>query len=753
MYKSNINQKSNIYIRNPQTYSETEDVPEKDMAFIARIIDGEAVELLQKHAAYNMTELTLTELQKKLLKQKKCGEFATGEMTHGIAIANGKIEYQCRCENDKCPKFGECKPVKVERNLDYYGEEEPNEKSLSYLGIDDNTDIFRDPDSVSADNGEVFSAEELAAIENLRSDDGEFEELSAENAKSKIIEADTNAKILVNAAPGAGKTYTAAERILFAAKKGAKVLAVCRTNSAYEEIKVRLISEKTDLSGVTLATFDILATKYLFDSGMTAEEIHPIPYEKRIELFNERFDEKRFEKFDMCVFDELHYLTNERAVTVIKILKAVKSGCLLLTDKECAALSFGSQNGCSTNSVDLYQQICELLPKDVKKYTLIGNKRQSENLEKMTDILRRSLLGKSENKNTVSEICRKQLSELPKTAALEDLRIDEKTGAAAILCRRSGDAEYVSWLLHKNKIPHTLVRENEHGLSLGRYLADILWDFHGEKISRDMFTKRYVSRCEDNSEHAAAYFDALCEYTGEKDTLDCGKLADKLLLGGEIPAEILNARNDMLTVSTIGQAQGCEFDKVYLLGGDFTPNEGKSLYFAETLPKSELELLNGGSGRQSFKRNKNDRWIRTIRETYKAQSECVGFATGNADDLDPFSFVEGGISEAVRRQAYISMNVKCGDEVTLRLNGDVYEIIHQNNVIGKMSPSYSENLLDEFGGRKYLETLPERISQLFVTNVVTFVSYQDREDVPFEFRKKRFWLGVEISGFGTVEKQ
>ena len=50
MYKSNINQKSNIYIRNPQTYSETEDVPEKDMAFIARIIDGEAVELLQKHA-------------------------------------------------------------------------------------------------------------------------------------------------------------------------------------------------------------------------------------------------------------------------------------------------------------------------------------------------------------------------------------------------------------------------------------------------------------------------------------------------------------------------------------------------------------------------------------------------------------------------------------------------------------------------------------------------------------------------------
>ncbi len=760
MYKSNIDQKSNIYIRHEKSFSEKEDLPEKDAAFVARVIDGEALTLLQKHAGYNMTELTLTELQKQILSKKDCGKNATGELTHGVALVNGKIEYQCRCENEKCPDFSKCKPFIPKRDLDYLGEDEPSDKPLSSLGIDDKTDIFREPDSDLTEDTDVFSDEEIEAMENLRSDDGEFERLSGDDSRVKIIEAELNMKIVVNAAPGAGKTYTASERILFAAKKGAKILAACRTDSAYEEIKARLIASKADLSGVTLGTFDILATKFLSDVGMTADELHEIPYTQRVELFNEKFEAARFADFDVLVIDELHYLTNERATAAVNILKASKGGYLLLADKERAALSYGSQSGCSVNCVDLYREIRAALSKDVKKYLLEGNRRQSENLEKMTEMLREALLAKSTKSGktessesaSVSEICRKQLSELPKTSAVEDLKIDEKSGTAAILCRRSGDAEYVSWLLHKNKIPHTLIRENEQGISIGRYLADILWDHRESAIKREMFVKRYTARCENDPEHASAYFNALCEYIGgNKDVLDCAALADKILLGGEIPSAILNARNNMLTVSTIGKAQGSEFDKVYLLGGDVAENEGKALYFAETLPKSELGILSQ-SGRNTFRRNKNDRWIRTVRETYKAQAECVGFATGNADDVDEFSFVGGDIAEAVRRQAYISMNVKCGDEITLKLNGALYDIIHKNNVIGRMSASYSENLLDEFGGRRYLSDLPKTISQLFVTNVITFVSYKDSEDVPPEFRKKKFWLGVEISGFGTVER-
>lgn len=112
------------------------------------------------------------------------------------------------------------------------------------------------------------------------------------------------------------------------------------------------------------------------------------------------------------------------------------------------------------------------------------------------------------------------------------------------------------------------------------------------------------------------------------------------------------------------------------------------------------------------------------------------------------------MGDAVRKQAYISKNVKPGDSVTLVLNGGVYDIIHEGAEIGKMFESFSESLTAEYGGKRYLEKLPERVEGAYVTNVITVVSCCDPSEyegvISPQFREHRFWYGVEIGGFGEA---
>ena len=134
--------------------------------------------------------------------------------------------------------------------------------------------------------------------------------------------------------------------------------------------------------------------------------------------------------------------------------------------------------------------------------------------------------------------------------------------------------------------------------------------------------------------------------------------------------------------------------------------------------------------------------------------EKAAFSLGHPHDVDFRSFIGGSMGDAVRKQAYISKNVKPGDRVTLVLNGGVYDIIHDRTEIGKMFGSFSESLTAEYGGRRYLEKLPERVEGAYVTSVITVVSCCDPSEyegvISPQFREHRFWYGVEIGGFGEA---
>lgn len=781
MGRSNIDVKSNIYIRAAGTYSQGKDSPEKDERFASQVLDADCLRMLVDRAEENEVDLNITDAQWQLLVVRPCEYCTTGEMTHGLVWRDGVMTVECRCTAENCAHADMCGKTAIPTD------EKPAEddlfQELAQLGMDIQN-IFADPEgdggSDNADNadiGETADPETREAVAEIMKDSAEYLEISDADAASRVISAPLSDKIIVNGTAGAGKTFTAVERVTHIFKdprfseEYPRILMLCCTDNTANEVKTRIEQKiaagelPESASRIALGTFDVLVMKYLADKGVSVASMRGMTPEKRAALFKEKIIPKDFALFDYAIIDELHEATDERAQVLLSILESLKCGFLLLEDKCQAIFDYTDNNAEIMDCAALYSALRKAFPNNVKRYTLLGNKRQSETLDKMTELLRSQLL--DDTPAQISAVCKKQLNDLPQALIDDDFKIIDLKGTTAILCRKNGDAEYISWLLNKNKVRHTLIRENTAGASIGRYLADVLWDWRQPSIERAAFIKRFTMRCDPDEAKANEFYSALVVYAeglsgGENDILDCVKLAEKLCCGGELPAVILNAREEMLTISTISRARGKEFDKVYLLGYDFSPDgeshsrDEKMFYLAETRPKNELEILRHPA-KWTFKRSENNRWIRTVREAYKEHSKCVGFGTGDSEDIDYYSFVEGDLGSAIQRQAYIAQFVKCGDEVYLRIDGDVYDIIHGETVIGKMSRSYSENLLGEFGGRKYVETLPERISELFVTNVITFVSLLDPNDtsgskIPDQFKKKRFWLGVEISGFGTISE-
>ncbi len=338
-------------------------------------------------------------------------------------------------------------------------------------------------------------------------------------------------------------------------------------------------------------------------------------------------------------------------------------------------------------------------------------------------------------------------AEQPQKAVLEKVSLSELlergfgSEKTAVLCANVGYAEYVSVLFHKNKIPHRLI--NGVGITEPvRQLADVLWDCHERVISRDGFDKRFTARCGSYAARKDEFFDTLCKFAGgaPSDGLDIGALARSIMRGG-LPDALFGERRDDVTVAVADDVKVMDLDRVYVLENGYEGGLPTELLSGDP----HCKLLSLSEGCPAVVRGAG-----RFAVVDGAGKAAVGVIE---NDVDRLSFIGGSVGDAVRKQAYISQNVKCGDAVRLELNGGVYDIVHNGMIIAKMSAAFSESILGEFGGKKYFAELPKSLGDLIVTKVITVVSCRSAEEfgdtVSPQFRDRNFWLGVEISGFAA----
>ena len=386
------------------------------------------------------------------------------------------------------------------------------------------------------------------------------------------------------------------------------------------------------------------------------------------------------------------------------------------------------------------------------------NTNQINKLTEVTQKLRNALLNLPTHE--ANDIFAQEYEKIVNIGRLDLCKFENLEGMAAILCISGGEAEYASHVLHRKRIPHALLREVGSPKSIDRCVADCLWDYKSTAfVTRDDFVQRFLKRVRNNSEEAFSIFEALkacCkDQEDHAEDLDLRKLADGLSnLESNLPDKLVNKNNTQLTVSTIQNAKGFEFDCVYLLDGGFDPNHVTSYYNAISRAKSEIYRISPKKDLYVKCSETNDNrhiQLQKCKWTHPPAYYCLHVAIGLPFDFSKTGFVKGAFLDALNMQEYIAQNVKIGDAVDIKLVNGEYQVVHKKNVIGYMPPDITAEFKKIASESRPNSKAPPSLSKVYVSNVITIASPQNPENVSEFFGDAKFWLGVELTGFPKID--
>lgn len=739
-YKSNITVASNIFNR-------LNDDPKKDEEFVHQCRGDKFLKELKETTLYGTnTTVKLTDIQKKeLSNQGSCGLAKDKQKTHGPIKQGCSIKWVCRCEYHTCDYFNICMQEPIIRKNKNIIKDPIISEPLKF-------EWFKDVKKNCEQHKEKFfdridTSEHYTQISDPES----------------IIKSDFCSRILVNAGPGTGKTYTVIERLIYIINNSnfdlGQVLVLCYTNQAKKLIVNRLIEKGfgSHVSQLVICTVDSLAWQNLIDVD-TPEQFNKLlntSFNDRIKLFNSKFNKEEWTEFEYLIVDEIQDLVNERALMILKIIESIKCGYLLLGDKCQAIYDYDCNSKENLNSTEFYKKLISIIPKDALKYELTKNHRQSLELYNTLKDYREVML--SHDDVDINELFFEYIN------TIECIKFSSKffkseSGfkSRAILTRSNGEAEWISTKLHKSNVDHTLIRNTTKQLSLHRWIADMFWDFQQPRIGKENFVQRYLIRVCDNIELANNCFDNVLELLSLKnsgqDYFELDDLIDTLIKNQDLHQDFLNNSCESLIVTTIHKAKGQEFDEVYILG-DFNMSETdieecRVWYVALTRAKTSIKKLKRLS--KSFM-NKPTNMGRRMAGFYTWQKfRCKEILLGTPDDIDKISFVFGDLQLAVKIQKYLHSDVKVNDQIDAIYNEGIYEIFHKGIKIGNLNKEVTTDIRSAINMTGKKSNIPSKLANAYVSNIVTVV-HNFPSGANQIFKKSRVWLGIEITGFAKAD--
>lgn len=226
--------------------------------------------------------------------------------------------------------------------------------------------------------------------------------------QSKVIQAAVDCRILVNAGPGTGKTWTLIERIIYLVREGIdpdNIQVLCFSRAAVEVVRSRMaeaiISGRVDvtINRVDIRTFDSFASQLLYwvkDSDYTEIRkdfsVESLNYEERIAQFVKilKLQPALIEQCEHLIVDEVQDLVLNRAEMVLNMIKCLPatSGITLFGDACQAIYDYQADNGMS--SVDFYQSIKNM--NQFTYYSFAHNYRQKSQLQDYCEEYRKQIL-------------------------------------------------------------------------------------------------------------------------------------------------------------------------------------------------------------------------------------------------------------------------------------------------------------------------------------------------------------------------
>ena len=450
-----------------------------------------------------------------------------------------------------------------------------------------------------------------------------------------------DARLIVDAGPGTGKTHAACARVAAMVNDGIPPTRICLvsfTRTAVIEIRNRIaraLLDPADAASVRIITLDAFAwavqSGYSREANLTGSFDHNI--NQALQLIRDDPDVRDdLARIEHLIVDEAQDIVGPRAALVLALIDALapESGVSVFADKAQAIYDFSESQEASAGTKFLDQ----LTTKGFTPLQLTKVHRTSDpKLIEIFTTLRRDLLAGT--KKGIEGYVRSEIQRLAHedVGDLEDLDLQQVSEDSLVLVRNRLEVMTVS--SRAGMVPHRL-RMSGLPTCIRQWVAQMFWDYTQRRISRDVFEKRW----EDRSVHApydcVEAWHRCVEVAGESAVVvDLHRLRS-ILARGNPP--MLFCTPEFGTagpiLGTIHASKGREAPTVYLYlqertTDDNSSEESRVMFVGATRPRERL--LVGSTGPHRGQHTNNRVWRRG--------KSGLHIEVGRIGDLDPMGLV------------------------------------------------------------------------------------------------------------------
>lgn len=477
-----------------------------------------------------------------------------------------------------------------------------------------------------------------------------------DDPQTAVIRAPSDARILVDAGPGTGKTYVACARVAALVADGvpaARIWLISFTRTAVVEIRNRIaaaLGEPADAASVRIATLDSHA--WALQSGFSSDARLGGGFDDNIGMTLQKIegDEDLRDYLGRArhlVVDEAQDIVGIRADLMISMIAALDPECgvTVFADEAQAIYGFteeAADHGTSGPSLPdrlRAQAFREISMTRVHRTSREGLKTIFTNVR--SQVLRRTGSPTARRRRVDHEIRRLADED---AGAFRDLRLAPLAAGALVLMRNRVEVLLTSGL--QAAIPHRL-RMSGLPSTVRPWLATLLWDHTEPRLTRAHFESAWHERLANVGEgdpQADQAWGMLMEVAGETPrTIDLLQL--RQVLGRSSPPMLFCAAEfgeHGPIIGTIHASKGREADEVLLYlpkvdaddeGSQDADEETRVMFVGATRAREYLRVGTAGSVRAGHAHDRCWRWIQPKRVAGQVRRR-VQIEVGRAGDLD-----------------------------------------------------------------------------------------------------------------------
>ncbi|MEU0074274.1 UvrD-helicase domain-containing protein [Streptomyces sp. NPDC006332] len=608
-----------------------------------------------------------------------------------------------------------------------------------------------------------------------------------------VVEQPWDARVLVTAGAGAGKTHTLVRRLDALcghedpdeALKAAEILVLTFSRAAARELRERISRHGERARRVRARTFDAWAYEVL-------RQAHPdgewggVGFEERIAAATRAIEKGALETDDAVppahvMIDEVQDLLGGRRELVETLLDRYQDSCGFTVVGDAAQSVYGFQIEDPGERADETGRFFDWLrfsyPDDLVELRLTQNFRAATaearialahgpRLQQLTDPDEAGSLYDELRDLLLDPV--NAMGGLTDEFTLDGLR--DLSDTCAILTRDNNEALVVSGLLHAHGVEHRLRRPLEQR-PVPYWVAELLRSTQGTGLTEDRFRSllaRIPLPYEPNAGALHTVLRRVARGPG-RGVLDVDRLR-RAVADGRFPDEAADPETTRIVVSTVHRAKGLEFDRVIVLtpptvadlhqryGSELDlPAETRALYVAMTRARHDLYHV-APPELPHFRRVGHRRGGRRYLGSWRSYDRygIVAEAGDVCHDNPP-----GHETAAVATQNYLLEQVRSGQEVVLRRRHDLpmgetqsppYALLHDGREIGEASRRFREELFQvQKVNRTWDPWWPDEIRELRIDTLET-VTGSTAAGANAGLGERGVWIAPRITGIGRYRR-